>query len=196
MEATIPAYGQGYVLTGMSLDAQFFATKHWGPLVGHSDAAAIDLGDAGAVERIVVGKSGRATSFETGNLSEPFRALNACSMDLLQHWGLRADQHAGHSPVELKNERLEVGKLQRKFAKGPGRKRHVAILNLQAIVESDGSVSDCFFEIAVATGGGNFDACADVRKMQFRPAQTAAGEPMRSFYAASIPLSWVDPLAL
>jgi hypothetical protein len=196
VRAKLSTYGEGYILTGLSFTPRFFAAKHWGSLIGKSGSTAIDPTDAGAVKGIWWKNSGRTVSFDTGAMSAPLRALNDCAMDLLQHWGLRTDEHAGHSPVELKNEDFALAKLQSTFARGPGRKRHEAILNVRALVEADGSISDCFFEFAAATGEGNFDACAEMRKMQFRPAKTAAGQPMRSFYAASIPLSWVDPLAL
>jgi hypothetical protein len=196
VRAKLSTYGEGYILTGLSFTPRFFAAKHWGSLIGKSGSTAIDPTDAGAVKGIWWKNSGRTVSFDTGAMSAPLRALNDCAMDLLQHWGLRTDEHAGHSPVELKNEDFALAKLQSTFARGPGRKRHEAILNVRALVEADGSISDCFFEFAAATGEGKFDACAEMRKMQFRPAKTAAGQPMRSFYAASIPLSWVDPLAL
>lgn len=192
----LTTYGEGLVLTGLSFDPEFFAKQYLGDVLGISDSMAIDLKDADSVKRLGVRLAGRSVVFETGAMIEPFRALNACSMDLLGQWGLSAKEHSGHRPAELQNETFQLSSIQSKYARGPGRKRHEALLKVRAIIEPDGSISDCFFEYAISTGGETFDACAEIRKMKFRPATTASGKPMRSFYAASIPLSWVDPLAL
>lgn len=196
MPASMSKYGAGYILPGVSFADAFFSEVRYDFGVGRYGGAGIEPQDAASVSGILFERSGRTVFLETGNMEQPLRALNSCTGDLLQHWGLGVDDHRGHTPVALHNENTQISRIRSKYARGPGRKRHEALLTVQAIIDADGAVSKCDYRFAPATSGDSFDVCADLRKMRFDPAKAADGRAIRSFYALTIPLSWVDPLAL
>ena len=156
-------------------------------------AAGIDIGSASKMERIVFQRSTAIVSFETGAMEAPFEALNECTRELLSGWGLDAEAHADYKPSELPNAKAYFSRLHHEHVNKPGNVGRESLLRVRTLVNSDGSVADCFHEFALSSGGAQPDVCEEVRQMQFESATDANGEPMASFYSASVFLSKFDP---
>lgn len=148
--------------------------------------AGVDLEKAATVDRIVVERRGRVLSFETGNMREPVAALNARTSNLLSEWGLDAEQHKAYVPPSWINEDAVTRRIVDQYPRQALNRGEQAIFRLRAIVEVDGSVSDCFIEESTRVERLESPACKEMRKAQFEPARSADGSPMRSYYATSI----------
>lgn len=149
-------------------------------------SAGIDLNEAGKVERIVLKRAGRVLSFETGNLGEAMAALNTCTRDLLNDWGLDPEQHRSYTPPRWTNQDAVVRRIQAVYPRTALRKGEQAIFRMRAIVETDGSVSKCTVEAATETERLDSPACSEMMRAKFDPALDANGDPMRTFYGTSI----------
>lgn len=153
----------------------------------------ISLDEAKKVDRIVMQKVDRVTSWETGNMEAPFRALNACTLDLLEHRGLDPDQHRIYVPPAPANEREVVERLKHHFARSWQSAGDFALVRVQLIVETDGRASACYSHYVAYSGEHRPDPCEQMRGLQFEPALDADGEVMRSFYTRDIDLNPWSP---
>ncbi len=148
--------------------------------------AGIDLGEAATIDRVVMRRGRHVLSFETGDMMPPFQALNTCTQDLLRDWGLDPEQHAAYTRPRWINEEAIVRRIVDQY---PSRARafgEQAIFRMRAIVEIDGSVSDCHLENSTETRRLESPACREMMDARFEPARDADGNPMRSFYGTAI----------
>lgn len=152
-------------------------------------SAGIDLAEAETADRIVLQRSGRVLSFETGNMMPPFQALNTCTKDLLRDWGLDPEQHSTYYPPRWSNQRTLARRLQQQYPSEALRAGEQGIFRLRVIVEADGTVSDCHLEESTEMDRLESPACREMRRARFEPARDAEGNPMRSFYATTISYS-------
>lgn len=148
--------------------------------------AGIDVDEAAKVERIVLKRGGRVLSFETGNLGEAMAALNTCTTDLLNEWGLDPEQHQSYTPPRWTNQDAIVRRIQAVYPRTALNRGEQAIFRMRAIVEADGSVSKCTVEAATETEKLDSPACREMLRARFDPAIDANGDPMRTYYATSI----------
>lgn len=148
---------------------------------------AIDLVEAGKIDRILFGHRGTAISFETGNMAAPFQALNTCTSDFVRAWGLDQSLHSKFkSRPRLKNEQDIERAIKKHYpvsARGRGQQ---AIMRLVAIVEADGSLSECWLQNATENAGFDASACAVMKDAVFVPAFDRNGNPMRSYYMKTL----------
>lgn len=104
----------------------------------------IDLDEAATIERILYGHGGFALSFETGGMAPAFQALNVCAADFVRAWGLDPELHSNFmSMAKWRNEKKIARRIQKKYTRSALNRGEQAILRLRAIIEVDGSVSDC-----------------------------------------------------
>lgn len=176
-QASTRDFGPSIIMVGMSIADKSTDEDY--------TKARIEPDDANLVERIVILNAGTTVSFETGNMKAPLEALNACSQDLMESWGLSSEAHDGYEPPRMPNANLYLSRLKHTFAEESGSDGHRALVRFRALVGKDGRVTDCHFEYALKTGGQETDLCADIAKMQFEAASNSAGEPITSFYARS-----------
>lgn len=149
-------------------------------------SAGINLDHAAAIDRIVLERRGRVLSFETGNMREPFEALNICTSDLLNDWGLDPERHKSYVPPRLTNEEAIKRRIGAAYPRQALQRGEQGIFRMRVIVEADGTVADCLIENATKTDQLDSPACQQMRKAQFEPARDSNGEPMRSFFATAI----------
>lgn len=149
-----------------------------------AQAAGINLSDSRKVERITLSNQDRVVVMETANMQNAFRALNACTLDLLEQLGLNPEQHRFFSSPRWLNEQDIARAIHREYARITSTQS--AVFQMRVIVEPDGTVSDCALLEATKASALKPRAYNAMRKAQFEPALDAAGEPMRSFYSASI----------
>lgn len=171
--------------------ALIFPSYYIGPAraEGAPMAAGIDVKEAGTIDRIVLERRGRVLSFETGNMGQPIEALNICTSDLLNVWGLDPEQHKSYFPARWLNERAVVGRIQASYPREALNRGEQAVFRLRVIIEEDGSVSDCHLENSTEVNRLDSPACRSMMGAKFEPARTADGEAMRSFYATTVSYS-------
>lgn len=149
-------------------------------------SAGINVEQAAAVDRIVIERSGRIVSFETGNMGDAFKALNVCTSDLLESWGLDPAQHQSYVPPRWLNRESVVRGIVASYPRQALLRGEQGIFRMRVIVEADGTVGECLLENATETERLESPACRQMGRAQFAPARDATGQPMRSFFAAPI----------
>lgn len=148
---------------------------------------AIDLAEAGKIDRILFGHKGTAILFETGDLAAPFQALNACTSDLVRAWGLDQSQHTKFkSPPRLENEREIEREIEKRYPASARSRGQQAIMRVVAIVETDGSMSDCWLQNATENDGFDSPACEVMKDAAFTPALDRNSNPMRSYFIKTL----------
>ena len=148
---------------------------------------AIDLDEAAKIDRIFYGHKGTAIAFETGNLSAPFQALNSCASDFVRAWGLDQDQHAKLKSLPVLQNERDIDRSVKKLYPSMARLRGTqAIIRLVAIVEADGSMSDCWLQNATEDDRFKSPACKVMKDAEFAPALDIRGEPMRSYFVKTL----------
>lgn len=148
--------------------------------------AGINLDDAELIDRLVVARGKKVLSVETGNMKDPFQALNLCTRDFLPRWGLDPDKHESYTPPNWTNVKLIAQRVQRSYPSSALRNGEDGIFRMRVIIEKDGSVSDCQIDNATVTEHLVSPACDEMRHADFEPARDKYGQPMRSFYATNI----------
>jgi len=148
--------------------------------------AGINVDQAASVDRIVIERSGRVVSFETGNMGDAFKALNVCTSDLLESWGLDPAQHQSYVPPRWLNQESVVRGIVASYPRQALLSGEQGIFRMRVIVEADGTVGECLVENATETERLESPACRQMGRAQFAPARDATGRPMRSFYATPI----------
>lgn len=148
---------------------------------------AIDTSKAATIEKVTIRRRARELVFETGNLEEPIKVLNHCALDLVKYWGLDPDKHRAMTKLpEWKNKDFIVKRIQSHYPSSALRAGEQGIFRMRAIVEADGSVSDCSLNNATTTERLESNGCQQMMRAKFEPALDGNGEPMRSFYTTTI----------
>lgn len=178
-KANFGAFGPAIVVSSHSLE-------HSTEALTASQNAGIDLVAAETVNRVVIKRSRRVLSFETGNMRAPMEALNSCTFSFLEEWGLNPELHRNYTPPRWTNELPVAQRLQEIYPRRAIRRGEQGVFRLRAIVEADGSMSACHIVNSTAQNELETSACAEMENAEFDPAIDSNGRPMRSFYATSI----------
>lgn len=186
---TVGEYGPGLIFSLSLEEGEGQKGKEEPDTAVEPTFAGIDLRDARASERLVVASGKRAVSFETGLMSDPMHALNACSRDFLVQWGLDPQQHERYTPPKWINMRAIAKRLQQYYSPAALRVGEQGIFRMRVIVEADGSLAECHLESMTVTESLQSPACKEMKAAQFEPARDAEGRPIRSFYTTSITYS-------
>lgn len=149
-------------------------------------AAGISVEAAATIEQLVVADGRDALVFASGNMERPIRALNACTTNLLNEWGLDPQVHQSYTPAYLLDREAFEKRLTARYPRGAIWRGEQGIFRFRAIVETDGSVSDCMIENVSTVGDLDPPACDELRKARFEPAKGADGSAIRSFFANAV----------
>lgn len=185
IEFDLPGYGDAATLVGASIEKEPEDAVDGKPLV----RVAIDLDAAELSERMVLQRTTRIVSFETGNMRAPFEALNACSARLLDDWELGQIEGEEYTPAKMSNPRTYFARLNRELLRTKKLTGDGVLLRLQARIAADGSVSRCRFDTLAAGQSDLPDICSEISAMQFEPARNKEGEAIASLFALSVRLT-------
>ena len=198
-EKTRRVYGMhGQTEYGPSLtvvNSTLVSLEEWKEADGEPITPEIALEDAAMVERFVVRQATRIVSFETGDMTEPVRALNTCAFDFLSYWGLDPDAHRGFHPPALSNEVTFLKRLMHEYAEKHATSGHKAVAHIVAMIDREGAVTDCRTDYVMTTGGDEIDPCEDLREKRFDPATDREGNAIASYYSRSVELGFYSPWA-
>lgn len=148
----------------------------------------LDPKEGAAIKRIVLARRNKAVVFETGALDVAADAMNACTSDLLAHWGLDPEQHKQFRAAKILNIDAIVKRIFNTYPRRAALQDEKGDVSTRLIVEADGTVSDCLIEGLTANEALKPELCKILRGASFEPAQGADGQPIRSFYI--VPVSY------
>lgn len=151
--------------------------------------AAEELRHASGIEALVLAEGlYRPIELQTGNLREPIAALQACTDDLIAHWGIDARRHANASRLAR-----PVGDVSEWFPRIPLRREHYMAmsgnnLGVLVMVDAAGSPVSCEVQSLALGETVNGTLCdALMENGRFQPALDAEGEPMASYWMVDSP---------
>lgn len=168
-----------------STDDGRFAAKH-----GYypDSAGPISEADKAAAASLLIGRPLRQpVRLKTGPMKAAFTAMNSCTDELLEHWGIDAARHRERSrsamPVGSPGKWLNSNDYPpAMLAKGqPG------LVRFRLSVGADGVPTAC--HIQRSTNGKPFDdaVCKGVmRRARFEPALDKDGQPLASYYVNAV----------
>lgn len=129
----------------------------------------------------------RTLTFRTGNLKDPFDALNQCAEQLMVSWGLDlAKQKAQSRRPKLVNWRKIHERL---FANWPSdmlEESWRGSVHIRVLVNEEGRTDGCQATNMEMTQEMQKATCNSMSRARFEPARDAKSRPMRSFYETMI----------
>lgn len=129
-------------------------------------------------------------TLETGTLEAPAAALQSCSEELLEHWGLDVEEHANLSRKARSNRASHwIEKDVAGVWPSPRalRDQEQSFLNVRLIVNAEGRVDECHIQSGIGSETMRAWTCERLREMgRFDPALDATGEPIRSYWTTVV----------
>ncbi len=148
----------------------------------------ITLDDEAKVEWIQIAVAGEPRlRLATGPMGELFTALNTCSEELLQHWGLDVERHRAMSrkPVPLQSPGKWITASD--YPRGALSKGEQALVYFRLMIGADGSPESCHIQQSGYSAAFDKAVCGNLMKnARFEPALDAAGKPMKSYFRTSV----------
>lgn len=147
----------------------------------------LDTDAAKEIRYIAVEQESARILFATGSLADPFSVLNDCTSHVLSTWGLDAEKHkTATSLPRLENAKATSSRMMEYYPSSALRNEEEGSVDLNVIVEVDGTVSECL--ILNSSGSEALDqaACSGFRRARYSPALDADGQPMRSYLSTTI----------
>lgn len=147
----------------------------------------LDIEAARQTRYIAIEQENMRVLFATGSLADPFSVLNDCTSHVLSTWGLDAEKHrSAKSLPRLENAKATSSRMTEYYPSSALRNEEEGRVELNVIVEIDGTVSECL--ILASSGSEALDqaACSGFRRARFSPALDAEGQPMRSYLSTAI----------
>lgn len=129
----------------------------------------------------------RVVRLMTGPMSEAFKVLNDCYLDLLKGWGLDVERHlTAQSFPRWTNEAALTERIIDNYPSVALANGEQAIMRITVIVSPEGTVESCTILKSTNTAELESPACKFMRSATFEPARDANGMPFRSIHATSI----------
>lgn len=143
---------------------------------------------ASSVDRFELTDGNRTLMLMTGEMGKPAEALNNCTRDLIQHWGLDVEAHRNSrtAPV-LKNPNQVTRTVVDRILSKIDPNKSGAYYSLTLTVETDGKASHCILHQATTAKIDPKPVCAAaIRRARFEPAVDVNGNPMRSYHSLKV----------
>ena len=157
-------------------------------------AAPSDRDQAKTIETLTLSQRKRDdVVFQLASLDRALGAMDVCTADLVQSWGLDAEAiSSAQSGVVVTNPAKVAKEIQNNLPEGaaPGKG---ALVSARIIVKSDGTIGDC--EVMKRSVAKSYDVqklvCGIIREeASFQPAIGADGAPIDDFYMLNIRYDW------
>lgn len=162
-----------------------------GPVEKVEDVETYDWTQAGAIESLLIEFRGKSLLLKLGRMEKVLAAMDACTDELLTHWGLDAatQRTLRQLPKPLSNPGTWLrGADYPSEALAKGRS---AIVRFRLTIDATGKVIGC--AIPSATQGPEFAkiTCSGISKRaRFDPALDKDGKPVASYYVSTV--TWVN----
>ncbi|ANY19169.1 Gram-negative bacterial tonB protein [Tsuneonella dongtanensis] len=193
--STMGPYGEGVLSTGVSLlpEPDTGPSKPFAPL-GSSNYTPDPLEtflEPEAVKSIssfeLLDKGAPVVRLSLGSLEQPIAAMNACTEELITHWGLDLAEHRGRTraPYPKNNPGEWIG-----FNEYPSdmlRDNKQGIVWFRLDVDAAGEPTACTIQQATDPPEFGGVVCRLIMKRaHFHPALNAQGQPMKSYWRSSV----------
>lgn len=147
----------------------------------------IELSSAEQATSIVVEYRDRSVILQTGGLSSPLKALNKCTVDLLEHWGLDPVRHGTLTRMPHWTNRREVVKrIVDTYPSNALASGQQGVFSMRVLVDETGQVTQCIVLDATINESLDSPACKAMKQARFAPALDQSGAAMPSFYITRI----------
>lgn len=147
----------------------------------------IDEADSAGIDWILISRGDRQVRLDTGNMKAAFNALNACSKDMLNYWGIDGKAHTLLTKrPEWLNQRSVANRIASDYPENASRSGEQAILRMRVIIDATGKVTDCKIRQVTVAESLKSPACKEMMRAEFSPAFDANGKAIPSYFQASI----------
>ncbi len=186
--AEFPEFGRALIFSRLAPGQPEYVEEDPDEVSGDPEPLAIDIERAATVEWIDVGTRSQSIALELGGFGDAMAALNLCSQDLLQHWGVDAERHLTMTRRARPTNFGEVADaVARFYPLRAARSGEEADLLLRVMVDAGGAITSCHVAEMTSTEYIRTEACKHFEKRaEFEPALDAAGQPIDSNFVTSI----------
>lgn len=149
----------------------------------------LDLADGAKIDRLVLSQKGRDTTvLRLGKMERTFKAMNACTENLVQSWGLDpVELRSQATPIVWQNQRELVRTIVGKYPGAAMRAGNQANFLLRIIVAADGSVAKCLMTAQTLAENFQDTVCPIIESRgRFEPARDASGRGIKSIYTTRV----------
>ena len=186
--ATLGDLGPALVLPGFALKAPEAGEDGLTRSFGTAGVPQIEAETFSPGSTLVVRRGSHSLTLQLSNFAAALRALNQCSLDLIASWGLDPERH---STMRRTAEPINYAEIAEEVARRyPYRARMAgeqAAVEMRIIVNADGTIASCDINDITSTQALRSPACdAFEGRAMFVPAQDATGEPIKSYFNATI----------
>lgn len=124
---------------------------------------------------------------ETGSMGNIMAAMRQCTRDLMEQWGIDVERHESmiRTPKPLNDASDWVS--EKDYTSAMIRRGDQGVVRFRLSIDAEGSPTQCHVQGGTAPEALNDYACKLLlRRARFDPALDKNGEPMESFYRASV----------
>jgi len=130
---------------------------------------------------------------ETGTMGDAFAALNACSEELLTHWGLDLERYKARSMPPIPKRSPGTWLSYSDYPSSMLRKELQGLVYFRVMIDAEGKPSSCHIQQSSRPEDFEKAVCrAIMRRARFEPALDADGEPMASYYRNTVRFTLPD----
>lgn len=139
------------------------------------------------IDSVAISSGKRKVIFETGPMQAPLAALRKCLVDLVTQWGLDPEVQTRLTrfakPVDLQELARSIQKIYPSNLAFSGKQARV---NVHAIIDAEGRVTECSVPASYNDPQFNKLACEQIREARFVPALDANGSPVASYWNSTV----------
>jgi hypothetical protein len=147
----------------------------------------LNLDQAKQVEFVELSQRDRTVRLNTGDLAEPFKALNICAGHLLETWGLDlARQKTRVKSPEWLNLEHVLRRIVHALPDFAVARNKQANYKMRVLVDEEGKVSDCYLFGQTKAPSLTALGCKYIKLAKFKPALDGDGNPMPSYYMSTL----------
>ncbi|MCT2559898.1 energy transducer TonB [Tsuneonella sp. YG55] len=187
--STMETYGSGFLVSGMPLLAEDEgASRPADPGVRAAARKPVDPRDAAPITALeVLGGNTVKLRLLLGPMDRPVEAMNACTEELLTHWGIDVAQHRTRmqapEPANYPGDWLNASDYPKDLLQVGAQ----GLVWIRLNVDENGNPTACEVQQKTDPPGFADVVCQQVmKKARFRPALNAEGKPMKSYWRTSV----------
>lgn len=126
--------------------------------------------------------------FNFGPMDKPMEAMRTCIDELITHWGVNASEYRDYQRhATPRNMQAWAREIQRRYPSSALRQGQSGIVRARLMVDETGSPTDCILQIPSQEEAFESTSCKELMQhAEFEPAINGRGDPVASFYIASI----------
>lgn len=122
-----------------------------------------------------------------GRMDDPVKALNACTEELMTHWGIDLEKHRTRTRVVTPRTPPSSWISPTDYPSAQLSNGTQGLINFRLGVDETGKPTSCTIQQATQPAGFDKVVCREMlRNARFSPALDAAGKPMASYWRSTV----------